>query len=101
MLNHAQNAVVAARGFCPVLTGFLQSKIDIIDWQPIPSPNVSVTFGVSTVEVHYADFVEYGTCKMRARPYLKPAAFTEFYNLITELTEMAHSELEYTKERTY
>lgn len=60
----------------------------------------SITHGVSAEEkcafigtnVEYAPYVEYGTVKMKARPYLKPAVMdhTDEYKAILE-TEMKNA----------
>jgi len=55
-----------AADICPVDTGTLR---DSITHQPI-SPN-EMAIGTS---IEYAPFVELGTRKMSARPYLRPAA---------------------------
>ena len=49
----------------PVRTGYLRSTIfaEILD-------NFTIIFGATA---HYAAFVEYGTVKMAARPFIRPA----------------------------
>ena len=49
-----------ARGMCPVYTGYLQSSI-------------SASGGTITVGADYAQYVEYGTWKSPAQPFLTPA----------------------------
>lgn len=49
-----------ARGMCPVDTGYLQSSI-------------SASGGTITVGADYAQYVEYGTWKSPAQPFLTPA----------------------------
>lgn len=58
-----QNAAVDT---VPVDTGFLQNSIH-------PEQDSSTTVSV-VADAPYAGFVEFGTSKMRAQPYLEPAA---------------------------
>lgn len=53
-----------AKSICPVDTGYLQSSID---WQG------DDTRGAVEAKAEYAQYVEYGTWKMRAQPYFTPA----------------------------
>ena len=56
----------AAKANAPVLTGNLRRSIAIVDG---PGPQ-EITIGT---DVEYAPFVEFGTSKMAAQPYLRPA----------------------------
>lgn len=59
----------------PVKTGNLRSSLD---------RRVEGFIGSVGTNVHYAPHVEYGTYKMRAQPYLRPALFnskTEIYRI--------------------
>lgn len=67
----ADEVVADAKRYVPVDTGLLKSRIhrdETVD---------RTTAGVLSIRVHggttYAGFVELGTYKMRARPYLRPA----------------------------
>ena len=51
--------------------GALKKSIRVVRLHGDPKRNVRVYSG--NREVFYARFVEYGTVKMRARPYLRPA----------------------------
>ena len=53
-----------AKSICPVDTGYLQSSID---WEG------DDICGAVEAEAEYAQYVEYGTWKMRAQPYFTPA----------------------------
>ena len=59
----------SAKEFCPVLTGTLKRSIT---HQPVV-PKRTVYVGTN---VEYAPFVELGTGRMSARPYLRPALET-------------------------
>ena len=56
-----------AASICPVDTGNLRNSIK---YKPEPSEN-AVYFGT---KVEYGKYVELGTYKMKARPFIKPAA---------------------------
>lgn len=56
----------------PKRTGTLQGEIQ---WQARPR-SVTAVVGV-TPKAHYWKWVEYGTVKMNARPFLRPAAESE------------------------
>jgi HK97 gp10 family phage protein len=51
--------------------GALKRSIRVVRLHGDPKKNVRVYAG--SREVYYARFVEYGTAKMRARPFLRPA----------------------------
>jgi HK97 gp10 family phage protein len=61
-----QMMVDLAKQLVPVRTGFLQSTI----MQEVDRDNITLTFGATAP---YASFVEFGTIRMAARPYLRPA----------------------------
>jgi HK97 gp10 family phage protein len=63
----ADNMVGYAQGIVPVRTGNLLASI----FSDIDEDDLSVTFGATA---DYASFIEYGTVKMRAQPFLEPAA---------------------------
>ena len=54
----------AARGMCPVDTGRLQASI---------ASSASDSGAVISANTEYAAYVEFGTSKMAAQPYLVPA----------------------------
>jgi HK97 gp10 family phage protein len=58
----------AAKVLCPVDTGRLRSSIGV---RQTFSPTGATTI-VGTV-VEYGGYIEYGTSRMRAQPYLRPA----------------------------
>lgn len=58
----------AAKRLCPVDTGRLRASIAWRmgrDWRGL--------YAIVGTNVHYAAYVEFGTRRMRARPYLRPA----------------------------
>jgi hypothetical protein len=60
----------------PVDTGRLRSSITWERWAPTApraSNVVATSSGSSTVELRHPDYVELGTSKMAAQPYLLPA----------------------------
>ena len=63
----AQEIAKVAAAFCPVDTGALMHSIRA--WQ---NDNFS-TVTAGNQDVGYAVYVEFGTFKMRAQPYLRPA----------------------------
>lgn len=60
----AEVVAESARGSCPVDTGALQSSI------AAQSSGMNASISANT---HYAAYVEFGTSKMAAQPYLVPA----------------------------
>jgi len=63
----ADNMVSYAQGIVPVRTGNLLASI----FSEIDEDGLSVALGATA---DYASFIEYGTVKMRAQPFLEPAA---------------------------
>ena len=57
-----------AKEYCPVDTGRLQNSI-----QSIPGDDSQGHYVEVGTNIYYAGFVEFGTVKMRAQPYLRPA----------------------------
>ena len=64
--NVGDNMVTYAQGIVPVRTGNLMASI----FADVDEDNLSVTLGATA---DYASFIEYGTVKMRAQPFLQPA----------------------------
>lgn len=64
LMKGAEIVADAARGSCPVDTGALRASIAA----SAGGNSASVTAGAP-----YAAYVEFGTCKMAARPFLVPA----------------------------
>ena len=56
-----------AQGIVPVRTGNLMASI----FSEVDPDDLSITLGATA---DYASFIEYGTVKMRAQPFLQPAA---------------------------
>ena len=65
--NAGDSMVTYAQGIVPVRTGNLMASI----FADVDEDNLSVTLGATA---DYASFIEYGTVKMRAQPFLQPAA---------------------------
>jgi HK97 gp10 family phage protein len=59
-----------ARQLCPVDTGALRASIRLEPEQPAPQMTVKAGGGAVT----YARFIEYGTARSPAQPFLTPAA---------------------------
>lgn len=64
----ALKVVTLAKRFAPVDTGLLRSSINVLEF------NASEPSAVVGTEVHYADFVEFGTSRQSPQPYMRPAA---------------------------
>jgi HK97 gp10 family phage protein len=58
----------SAKRMCPVDTGRLRDSIDV----QISEDALAIT-GIIAPHTEYAGFVEFGTSKMRAQPYMRPA----------------------------
>lgn len=84
-VEEVQVAVVGARNIAPVKTGNMQSKIDIVDIDP---ENLEIEAGVQGV--FYAPFVEFGTSKMRARPFWRPAIWAAFFRIRERANEIVN-----------
>jgi len=65
--NAGDNMVSYAQGIVPVRTGNLMASI----FSEVDPDDLSITLGATA---DYASFIEYGTVKMRAQPFLQPAA---------------------------
>ena len=65
--NAGDNMVSYAQGIVPVRTGNLMASI----FSEVDPDDLSITLGAPA---DYASFIEYGTVKMRAQPFLQPAA---------------------------
>ena len=70
----AQTVCESAKSLCPVDTGRLQSSINV---QP----------GGNTADTEYAVFVEFGTSKMAAQPYLVPALLSNTQAILSAIAE--------------
>jgi HK97 gp10 family phage protein len=74
ILRAANEAADIARELVPVITGFLRDSIYVEE-----TPD-GIAFGA---HADYAGFVEFGTSKMQAEPFLRPAV-EQTLALITE-----------------
>ena len=63
----SDNMVTYAQGIVPVRTGNLLSSI----FSEVDEDDLAITLGATA---DYASFIEFGTVKMRAQPFLEPAA---------------------------
>jgi HK97 gp10 family phage protein len=66
VMRSALKVQAGAKARCPVDTGRLRGSIAV----EIEEGGLGASVGTN---VHYAPFVEFGTSRMRARPYLFPA----------------------------
>lgn len=64
----AEALVGHAQGYCPVRTGALR---DSIDYEIVDDRNVAIRAGSD--EAYYAAYVEFGTSRNVAQPFLRPA----------------------------
>ena len=71
----AQTVCESAKSLCPVDTGRLQSSINV---QP---------GGNTAADTEYAGFVEFGTSKMAAQPYLVPALLSNTQAILSAIAE--------------
>jgi HK97 gp10 family phage protein len=65
---------------CPVDTGALRASIQ--------SEMTGDTSGVVGTNIEYAPFVEFGTSKMAAQPYMTPAAEGERRHYMKKMTDL-------------
>jgi HK97 gp10 family phage protein len=68
------NIVKDAQLNCPIRTGDLRNSIDFKVDNPKGSGAPELTISAGSKDVNYAIYVELGTRKQQAQPYLKPAA---------------------------
>ena len=71
-----QAVVISKTVFVPVDTGFLQSKIQIID-----SDTAALWILAGTVGCYYAVYVEFGTKFMNARPFWRPVVWEALFRI--------------------
>jgi HK97 gp10 family phage protein len=101
LLDTALEIQLKAKQNCPVNTGRLRSSIAVATRETIlqeaqnsedvisqPEKDLEVWIGTKT---YYAIFVEFGTRKMPAKPYLRPAFLEGSKNLVANiLKELKH-----------
>ena len=75
MLEEFQRAVVLAYIHCPVKSGHMQSQVKIAEMAP---NELRIRGGVYT---YYAPFIEFGTVRMRARPFWRPPMWEAFFRM--------------------
>jgi phage gpG-like protein len=66
-----------AKMLCPVDTGRLRSSIAFV--------RISETEGLVGTPVSYGPFIEYGTCHMDAHPFLRPAFFLSYNEILSRI----------------
>jgi HK97 gp10 family phage protein len=66
LANIGDEMVNISRGIVPVRTGFLRDSI----FADVVESDLSLILGDTA---SYASYVEFGTCRMAAEPYLRPA----------------------------
>lgn len=66
-----QTVQVDAISMCPVDTGHMQSKIHTE--LEVTQKGFVATCGINGEDCDYAGFVEYGTSRMSAQPFMRPA----------------------------
>lgn len=75
----AETVCEDAKGFCPVDTGRLKSSINV---------KLSGNTAVISADTEYASYVEFGTSKMSAKPYLVPALLSKKQEILSAVAEM-------------
>lgn len=75
----AETVCESAKSFCPVDTGRLKSSINV---------QLSGNSAVISADVEYASYVEFGTSKMSAKPYLVPALLSNKQDILSAIAEM-------------
>ena len=78
----ADDVVEDAKHYCPVRTGALRDSIR----KEVTAEAVNVVAGGGAVD--YAGYVEYGTSKMPAQPYLRPAVMQHELDILTQLERL-------------
>ena len=73
-----------AKRFCPVDTGRLRSSILTDMWRTVAVAEVGTN-------VHYGPYVEFGTSRMHAQPFLTPAAQKNARTLAQEVAKAMRS----------
>jgi HK97 gp10 family phage protein len=73
-----------AKQFSPVDTGNLKRNIKV----EISADEMSAKVGTKSEDVEYAHYVEFGTSKAPAQPFLHPAAEEEYPEYIKRLKEV-------------
>lgn len=95
MHGAAERIVARAKAKCPVDTGRLRDSIRIFP-KSVPGGR-GVSIGTSEghlgSDVHYAFFVEYGTSKMAAHPFLRPALDEEQFEWISQQVKQGLEDL--------
>ena len=77
--THVEMAVSISVSLVPVKTGFLQSCIMVIERD---RAGLFITAGVQGCE--YGVYVEFGTSKMEARPFWRPAIWGEYFVFLVQ-----------------
>lgn len=77
-----QAVVISRMVFVPVDTGFLQSKIQVIE-----ASRAGLWILAGTVGCYYAVYVEFGTSKMNAMPFWRPVIWEAFFRIRTRCEE--------------
>ena len=67
----------AAQRLAPIETGELRASIGYVEARKFGKPVLYITAG-SDSQAPYAAYVELGTERMRAQPYLRPAVFRKW-----------------------
>ena len=79
------DCVVTSKDMVPYDTGTLHNSIQIQDFAEDENNEIIGRWGSRAV--NYAIFVEFGTIKMSAQPYLRPSADRHYRQLETNIKE--------------
>ena len=88
MIEEVVVAVSISRAICSVLTGHMQSEIRIEEYDPENLYIRAGCYAKTEKGVHYPIFVEFGTSKMRARPFWRPPIWEAFYRIMERMEQL-------------
>jgi len=75
-----------AKQLCPVSTGALQNSITATVTTDTDTNGIQLDISAGNDEIDYAPFVELGTSKMAARPFLFPAVQQNQDNIVSSVS---------------
>lgn len=82
------DCVVHSKDIVPYDTGTLHNSLKILDFATKEGNQTIGRWG--SAAVNYAIFVEFGTIRMSAQPYLRPSADLQYKNLSKRIEEFTN-----------